>query len=198
MKQTLALALLAAFTAPVAAQQTFHANPEASTVEWVGKKVTGQHNGELRVQQGTITWGEEGLSGAHVVMDMASITVLDLKPEGAAKLEGHLRSTDFFNTAEFGTATFSATRVQPKSGAAAGAPNYTVTGNLTIKGITKPVTFDVLASKEQTGVRASGTLVFDRTHYDIKYRSGQFFDALGDRMIEDEVALTFNLTATEQ
>lgn len=194
MIKTMTIGLALAFTASATAQQTFQANTTASKVEWIGKKVTGQHNGDLRVQSGTVAWGENGLAAAEVVMDMNSITVLDLKPEGAAKLEGHLRSTDFFNTAEFGTAKFNTTSVVRKD-APAGQPNYTVTGDLTIKGITKPVTFDVLASKEPTGVRATGTLVFDRTHYDIKYRSGQFFDALGDRMIEDEVVLTFHMVA---
>src|SRR5690606_3314158 len=177
MIKTMTIGLALAFTASATAQQTFHANPAASKVEWVGKKVTGQHNGDLRLQSGMLEWGENGLAAAKVVMDMSSITVLDLKPEGAAKLEGHLKSTDFFNTAEFGTAEFRTTSVVRKY-VEAGKPNFTVTGDLTIKGITKPVTFDVLASMEQTGVRASGTLVFDRTHYDIKYRSGQFFDAL--------------------
>ncbi len=193
MIKLLSLALLLAGTGAAMAQSTYTVDPVATKLVWTGKKITGQHHGSIGIRSGTIGWGENGLSHADVTIDMTSITNADMEGEYAAKLEGHLKSPDFFNTAEFNTANFKATRVEAIPGVETGKPNYSVTGDLTIKGITHPVTFDALAWKEKKGVRAAGTIIFDRTLYDIKYRSGQFFDALGDKMIDDMVELTFDL-----
>lgn len=195
MIKALSIALSLAFATASIAQTTHTVDTGAAKLIWTGKKVTGQHHGNIQVQSGTIGWSANGLAEAEMVMDMTSITNLDLKPESAENLVGHLKSKDFFNTVEFNTASFKTTGVEKKNGVEAGMPNYTVTGELTIKGITNPVTFDVLAWQESTGVRAAGTIVFDRTLYDIKFRSGQFFDALGDKMIDDLVELTFDLKA---
>ena len=193
MIKTLSLALLLAGTGAAMAQSTFTIDPTATKLVWTGKKVTGEHHGSIGVQSGTIGWGENGLTNADVTIDMTTITNADMDKEYAAKLEGHLKSPDFFNTAEFKTANFKTTRVEAIHGVENGKPNYSVTGDLTIKGITHPVTFDALAWQEQKGIRTAGTIIFDRTHYDIKFRSGQFFDSLGDKMIDDMVELTFDL-----
>ncbi len=190
---TVALSLLCGVTSM--AQSTFQVDAKASKMVWTGRKLTGQHQGNVKVAMGAVSWGQEGLAGAEVTMDMTSISVVDMDPEYSPRLENHLKSEDFFNTEKFPAATFKTTRVELIAGAEAGKPNYNVTGELTIKGITKPVTFPVLAWKDKKGVRAAGTMVFDRTLFDIKFRSGQFFDALGDKMIEDMVDLTFDLQA---
>lgn len=195
MIKALSIALSLIFASGVIAQTTHTVDTESAKLVWTGKKVTGQHHGNIRVQSGTIGWSANGLAKAEVIMDMTSITNLDLNPESAEKLVGHLKSKDFFNAAEFATASFKSSEVLKKDGVEAGKPNYTVTGDLTIKGITNPVSFDVLAWKESSGIRASGTIVFDRTLYDIKFRSGQFFDSLGDKMIDDSVELSFDLKA---
>ncbi|HMN06651.1 MAG TPA: YceI family protein [Flavobacteriales bacterium] len=178
-----------------AAQNTYTVDPAATKVGWVGKKVTGEHNGSIQVKGGSLQWGTNGLQGGEVVVDMSTIKDLDMDEDGASRLEAHLNSKDFFNTSEFKTATFKITRVEKLTPSSSGQPNYTVAGDLTIKGITKPVTFQVEAWQVRGGVRAKGTLSFDRTLYGIKFRSGQFFDALGDRMIYDMIDLSFDLMA---
>lgn len=175
------------------AQSTFTVDAAATKLIWTGKKITGQHHGSIAVRSGLIGWGEGGLTQAEITVDMTSITDLDMESEYAGQLEDQLKSSDFFNTSEFKTAVFKTTQVQAITGAEPGKPNYTVTGDLTIKNITHPVTFAVLAWKEKKGVRAAGTINFDRTLYDIKYRSGRFFNTLGDKMIDDMVQLTFDL-----
>lgn len=194
MIKILAIALFASTAAPVLAQATFTVHPTDARILWKGKQVTGEHSGTVQLHSGSITWGDQGLIDAEIQMDMTTITDTDMERQWAADLEGHLRSPDFFNTAAFKTATFKATKVMPIDSAEVGKPNYRVTGDLTIKGITHPVTFDVLAWKNKKIVRAAGTLRFDRTLYDIKYRSGQFFSSLGDRMIDDTVELTFDIS----
>ncbi|MBZ0207931.1 MAG: YceI family protein [Flavobacteriales bacterium] len=194
MIKAVTITLSLAFATGTLAQSTTYAvDPATTKLVWTGKKVTGQHHGNINVDSGSVHWGESGLTKAEVIIDMTSITNLDMNPESASKLIGHLKSTDFFNTETYKTATFKTSTVDKKTGVEAGMPNYTVAGDLTIKGVTKPVRFDVLAWKEAGIVRAAGTIVFDRTLYDIKYRSGQFFDALGDKMINDMVELTFDL-----
>ena len=116
---------------------------------------------------------------------MTSLIVTDLKAgQGKEKLEGHLKADDFFGTDKFETATLVFKKVSVKS------PNvYTVNGDLTIKGITKPVSFD-LATTANT---ASANVKIDRTKYDIKYNSGNFFENLGDKVISDNFDLTVAL-----
>jgi len=194
MKKTLALALFVLTAAHGIAQTSYTVDPAAAKMLWKGKKITGQHSGTIHVKSGTINWNEQGLADATVDMDMTTIAVTGMSPESAAELEGDLRSSAFFNTEAFKTATFKTTTISPIAGAEAGKPNYNVTGDLTIKGITHPVTFAVLAWKDGNAVRAAGTLLFDRTWFDIKFRSGKFYDGLGDKMIEDMVELTFDVT----
>ena len=189
-----ALLIALVFAEPLAAQATYSVDPKVSKVEWTGRKVTGQHNGSIQVKAGSLKWGMDGLTHGEVVIDMTSITNQDLDPEEASMLVGHLKSKDFFDVGTYKEASFVSTAVE-KITAEAGKANYRLTGNLTIKGITKPVVFTVLARQAERGVRATGTMSFNRTLYGIKYRSGSFFDALGDRMIEDMIELSFDLHA---
>ena len=118
-------------------------------------------------------------------MDMNSIAVTDLKAgQGKEKLEGHLKADDFFGTDKFATATLVFKKIVTK------AKNlYTVTGDLTIKGITNPVTFD-LATTANT---ATTNVKIDRTKYDIKYNSASIFSSIGDKAINDDFNLAVAL-----
>ena len=115
---------------------------------------------------------------------MSSIIVTDLQGGSKAKLEGHLKADDFFGVEKHKTAKLVFTNISGK-----GKGLYTVTADLTIKGITKPITFDITVK----GNTASTTLKVDRTKYDIKYGSGSFFSDLGDKTINDEFELKVNL-----
>lgn len=176
-------------------QTAYRVDPAATTVTWTGRKVIGQHTGHIKVESGSVQWGRDGMAGAEITIDMTSITVLDMDPESTAELTSHLKSRDFFNVWQYPRSTFRGSRVEKIAGAAAGAPNYAVTGDLSIKGISRPVSFPVLAVQDKLGIHAKGTLVFDRTQYGIKYRSGSFFDALGDKVIDDKVQIDFDLWA---
>lgn len=191
--KSFALLFTLQITATVLAQGTYKLDTGASTLIWTGKKLVGQHHGSVDASSGKITWGRDGLAEAQVTMDMTSISNTDLDPEYGKRLVRHLKSDDFFDVNRYKTASFKSTSVEKIPGAEAGKPNYAITGDLTIKGITAPVTFNVLAWKDEKTVRAAGTMRFDRTLYDVRYRSGKFFESLGDNMIEDMVELTFDL-----
>lgn len=193
--RTLLLTLALGLGALVMAQRNVTIDPAASKVTWTGKKMTGEHTGGITIKNGTLTWDTQGLQGANVTIDMTTITCTDLEGGAATKLVNHLKSPDFFNVEAHPTATFTSTKVEFIDGAAPGRPNYRVTGNLTIKGITHPITFDVRALFDGQRVIASANLTFDRSKYDVRFGSASFFESIGDKAISDDVQLTFDITA---
>lgn len=195
MKQILLSVLGFLLCSMGSAQDHLKVDPSSTQMLWSGTKVTGSHTGGLTVQEGNVVANAGTLVSADVVIDMTSITCTDLQGGGAERLVGHLKSADFFSTEQHPTAAFKTTKVEPVPDARPGHPNHTITGDLTIKGITHPVTFPCIVWREGKVLRAAASLTFDRTKYDIKYRSGHFFPEIGDKMIHDEVLLTFDLKA---
>lgn len=157
---------------------------EKSTVTWKAYKVTGSHTGTVGLSSGALVFDNETLSGGEFVVDMTSLVCTDLEGEYKGKLEGHLKSDDFFSVANHPTAKIVFTSVE-----ANGKNSYQVTGDLTIKGITKPVTFDLSVY----GSKATASLKVDRAEYDVRYGSGSFFENLGDKTIYDEFDLVVDL-----
>lgn len=183
--KSIALALVVALGTITASAQDKKINTAKSEIEWVGKKVTGEHSGTIDFKDGVLKFKNNKLTGGSFTVNMNSIEVTDLKAgEGKEKLEGHLKAADFFGTDKHGTSTLVFTSVKPKSGNV-----YTVTADLTIKGITKPVTFDLTVNKNS----ATTSFKVDRTKYGIEYKSGSIFDGLGDNVIYDDFELTVNL-----
>ena len=175
-------------TAAVAANPVEEVTKEVktaeSTVTWKGYKVTGSHTGTINLQSGSLSFDNDKLTGGEFVVDMTSLISTDLEGEYKGKLEGHLKSDDFFGVESHPTSKLVFTNVT-----ATGKNSYEVTGDLTIKGITKAVTFDVSIY----GSKATATMKVDRSEYDVRYGSGSFFDNLGDKTIYDEFDLVVDL-----
>lgn len=172
---------------------TLKVNPSKSELTWVGKKVTGEHTGKIALKEGVMTLDGSKFTGGKLVADLTTITCTDLTDKSYNdKLIGHLKSDDFFSVEKHPTATFVITKATAKS-----AGVYDVTGDLTIKGITKPVTLPVTVTSTAAGAVASGKLVVDRSKYDIKYNSKSFFEGLGDKMIHDDFSIDFKLVAAK-
>lgn len=182
--KTIAIALFVAFGTTVATAQTKKVNVEKSTIKWVGKKVTGEHSGTVNLKEGNLIFKGNKLAGGNFTVDMTSMTATDLSGDYKGKLDGHLKSEDFFGTEKNPTSTLVFKKIAAKANGV-----YTVTGDLTIKGITNPITFD-LAVKGNT---ATTDLKIDRTKYGIKYNSKSFFDSIGDKAIYDDFELSVNL-----
>jgi polyisoprenoid-binding protein YceI len=175
--------------------QSYDVLPAESRLMWTGARVASEHTGALSIKSGTIEMNGRDLGASDITVDMTSIMCTDITNPGSnAKLVGHLKSADFFDVENHPVATFRTTSVEGLP-ANSGQPNYRVTGDLTIKGITHPNTFDVLVRTNGEVVSAAANLEFDRSKYDVRYGSGSFFDGLGDRMIKDMVQLTFDLRA---
>ncbi len=168
---------------------TYNVDAPKSTFKWNAKKVVGEHSGTVAYQAGNITINANKLAGADITIDMASIDCTDLSGEYHDKLVGHLKADDFFATEKFNTAKIKIKSASEIKGAATGSNNYNVVADLTIKGITKEISFPAFVVINPTQVIANAELDIDRTAFEIKYGSASFFEGLGDRAI----ANTFNV-----
>lgn len=157
---------------------------DASKVVWKGYKVTGSHEGTIDIQSGNLVFEGDKLTGGEFVIDMTTINTTDLDGGAKGKLEGHLKSDDFFGVESHPTATLVFTNVT-----SSGKNAYDVTGDLTIKGKTNPIDFTISIY----GNKATASLKVDRTKYDVKYGSTSFFDGLKDKAIYDEFDLVSDL-----
>jgi len=194
----LAFVSLSAFTiinAPI--DTVYKVDTNKSDVKWVGKKVLYQHNGKIKIASGDLTVKGKVVTGGIITMDMTSISDEDLtEKDKNDKLIGHLKSQDFFNVEKYPTAKFEIGKMTPNT-KAVGKNNYTVTGKLTIKGITKDIAFPATVVIDGNKLTANADFKLDRTLWDIKYNSGKFYDSLGDKMIKDDFDITFEIAATK-
>lgn len=182
---------------------TMAINTDNSLLEWVGTKPTGQHHGTVMIKSGELFLNDGKIEGGSFVMDMTSIKNEDLEdPEWNAKLVGHLNSSDFFNTSEFPVGKFEIAEVknfegEVKEGEA--KPTHTITGNLTIKDITRSVTFNAFVEMNENGFKAhTAQFAIDRAEWDIRYKSKKFFDNLKDDFVSDEIGILIRIEGGTQ
>ena len=185
-KLLIATIALTSIAAPAATTKV-DIDPATSKLVYLAKKVTGEHTGEVKLSSGHLNFDKDTLKDGEFEIDMTSISNSDIADKDYHKqfLE-HMISDDFFSVKNFKTAKFVVKTAKKEK-----ENNYKITGDLTIKGITAPVSFDAIATKE----KASAKIMFDRTKYGIKYKSGKFVPNLGDKLINDEVQLDVLLTA---
>ena len=169
---------------------TYKLDATKSTFKWTGKKVTGSHWGYIKFTDGQLTTDGNNIVGGTFVVDMNSMDCQDTKGEYGTKLLGHLKSDDFFSTEKFPTSTLTIKKVTLKSG-----NNYDVVADFAIKGITNEVTFPAVITKDAANLTATAAFKINRTKYDIKYRSGNFFENLGDKAISDDFEVEVNIAA---
>ena len=186
IKNLALVAFVAIFTLSFTAiaQEKKDIKTENSKLVWKGYKVTGSHEGTIDIQSGFLTFEDDKLTGGNFTINMTTLASTDLEGEYKGKLEGHLKSDDFFGVATHKTATLEFTEVE-----ASGKNSYNVTGDLTIKGETNPVNFTISIY----GNKATANLKVDRTQYGVKYGSASFFDDLKDKAIYDEFDLVADL-----
>lgn len=171
-------------------EKYFTIDTKESVVVWAGSSVKGKHDGYAYISKGELMIENGQLVSGTVEIDMN-------KTEGPGhdkdyNLINHLKGPDFFDVKKFPFSTIAITKTEVKSGA-----DINVTGNLTIKGITREVVFPARLYVKDSIAKASGKLVIDRTLWDIKYNSGKFFDNLKDQAISDSVEFNIVLAATQ-
>jgi polyisoprenoid-binding protein YceI len=188
----LALAPALAFAAPtkVAVDTT------ASSVKWTGSKslVDSKHNGTVKLSPSSfLMMNKDKITGGEIVVDMTTIENEDQKDPGyKAKLEGHLKSEDFFNVEKYKEAKFVVKKTTPNKDG-----SLLVDGDLTIRDVTAPAAITVKTAKDGKAWVATGTMKFDRSKFNVKYGSKAFFPDLvkkgKDKVIADEIDLDFTV-----
>lgn len=185
-----------AVTTP-ATGKTYAVDLAQSHITWIGTKPVGKHNGTFSLKDGSLTATDNNISGGQFTIDMTSIKAIDQDEEGNTKLANHLSSDDFFDVQKHPTATFQITSVTPGVNFANDADSnlhkdatHTITGNLTMKGITKSITFPARLSINPTSLTADANFNIDRTQWGLVYGNDK---GLGDKMIHPTVNLGIQL-----
>lgn len=177
----------------------YAASTSESTIEWIGTKPVGQHHGTFKIQDGTLILNGGNVEGGSFVIDIKSLTPDDQNDEYNTKLQGHLLSADFFDAENHPTGTFEITTVtegvENGEGLVMKDATHMVTGNLTLKGITKSITFPAKITVNEDNVIADANFNIDRTQWEMVYGNDQ---SLGDKFIRPEVNLQLHLVANEQ
>ncbi|MDP6921455.1 MAG: YceI family protein [Lutibacter sp.] len=186
----LALALISlSFVKAPLTNADYILDPAESNIHWQGHKPTGSHQGTVSFVSGSLEMDGAALIGGQFTADMTSIKDAD----GSQRLEGHLKSEDFFGVSEFPMATFEISTCQQTGSKAV------ITGTFTIKGIQKAVTFPAtVLVKEDSVILASETFQINRTDFNITYKSTSFFDNLKDKFINDDFDLQVNILARKK
>ncbi|MBC7758335.1 MAG: YceI family protein [Phormidesmis sp. FL-bin-119] len=178
------MAVFMSFDKPVK-DVTYTVDIERSTIDWTAKKIGGGHTGTIKITSGNLVHNGKSLTKGMFLINMSSIT------SDNAKVTTHLKSDDFFAAEKNPNSKFDILSVTP-----AGADRVNITGNLTIKGISQPISFPATVKTQKNIVVAvANNIRVDRTKYDIKFRSKTFFLEIGDKAIDDEFELNINLVA---
>jgi len=155
---------------------------KSSKVEWAGSKVTGKHEGGFKTFTGNVSLVDQKPESGSVNVDIDAASLYT----DNEKLEGHLRSADFFDVAKFPKATFASTSV--KAGGEKGA-THTVTGNLTLHGVTKSVTFPATIKTSAGAVEADAEFAINRKDFGLVYAGKP------DDLIRDDVVIKLTIRA---
>lgn len=178
---------------PIETNATYETNVSESSVVWTATKVvSGGHTGTVKISQGSLEIDGSELKGGSFEIDMTTIANTDIEGEWRAKLEGHLKSDDFFAVETYKTATLKITNVESTS-----KGKYDVTADLTVKGKTAAVTFPAEVNVKGGKATATAKITVDRTKYDVRYGSPSFFDDLGDKAISNEFTLDVKVVASK-
>ena len=173
------------------AQERYTVNTVISSLEWIGKKVTGQHQGVIDLKKGSYLFENGLITSGELIINMQSIKITDIEDkEQNDKLKNHLVSSDFFSVEKHPTAQLTIVKSQKID-----ETRLKVTADLTIKEITKRIEFEVTLLIEGKKMVAIGEVDIDRTQFDIRYGSGSFIDNLGDKAIKDLFTIKFKVAA---
>jgi len=158
-------------------------------INWMGQKVTGKHMGTINISEGQLMVANNTITGGNFTIDMNSINCTDLdEKSGKTKLEGHLKSPDFFDVAKYPTAKFEITKVVTVKN----NPNIThnIFGNLTLKDVTKNIAFNTkLVVSDGKLISTVPNFKIDRTVFNVEYNSGKLTGIAKDKIILDEIQL---------
>lgn len=186
MIKSILLSATILFSAFAADETQYTVNPKTSNVHWLGKKTTGQHEGDVSIKSGNVSFnGTDPVSG-DFVLDMKTITCTDIKnADDNQSLVDHLKNEDFFNVAQFPEASLKIIKFEKTET----ANTYNVTADLTIKGVKNQISFPAVV----TPAKATATITIDRTKWNISYKSKSILGSVADKFIYDDVQFSISL-----
>jgi len=176
----------------------YNADAEKSAINWTGAKVGGEHKGDIKLKSGEVAVKDGTIQNGTFVIDFTTINVTDLEGDKKAYLEAHLKGTNqddsvdhFFNVGQYPEGKFEIASVTSVDTVT------TVTGNLTVKGITKSISFPAAVTVNDSIVTIeTTTFPINRTDFNINYGSkSKFTDLAADKVINDEIIIQLNVTA---
>jgi polyisoprenoid-binding protein YceI len=170
----------------------FKADPGASSIGWKGARLAYFHYGSVAMKEGMIAVDNAKPVAGKFVMDLSTISSEDQKDPGdKAKLEGHLKSADFFDVEKYPEATFEISKIEPVVD-----NNYMISGNLSMKGVSKEITFPGKITISDAGVEAEAEFSVDRTEWGVNFDSGNVFkDVVADKIISDNISFRVKIAA---
>jgi polyisoprenoid-binding protein YceI len=172
----------------------FNIQQSGSIVNWTGKKVLGLHTGSIDVAEGYVNVSKGNVTDGEIQIDMTTIVITDIEDKKTKKdFHDHLLTDDFFSVDKFKRAT-----LQITGSKSTGNNKQEISGKLTIKDITHPITFEATTEIFTDSLHSLGEMIIDRTLYNIRYGSGKFIDNLGDKLIYDDFVLQFKLIGQRQ
>ena len=186
-------------TAPAGAA-TYKADVAQTKVEFVGTKATGKHHGTIGIKEGSLSAENNMIKGGSFVIDLNTLKTDDQDSTGNAKLTGHLMSPDFFDVAKFGTATFDITGVTEGVDTTVSKDivmkdaTHTVTGNLSLKGVSKSISFPAKISVSDATITGDANFNIDRSQWGLSYGTDK---SLRDKFINPIVNITLHLVANK-
>lgn len=161
-----------------------------SSIKWTGRELsTKSHYGSLQMKNGSLTVNTDGTINGIIKIDMTTIDCEDLQGRSKASLERHLRSDDFFSVESHPIATLT---FKSEGGIEAGN-KLAFNGDLEIKGISHPISFESELKSVDPKVSALVDMTFDRSKYNVRFRSGTFFQNLGDKLIYDDIEISVDI-----
>ena len=174
---------------PAIQAQTYKARPDKTVILWHGKKIGGEHTGTIMLKSAELNMQQNRLVGGTIIVDMTTIADTDIENDRMRKrLEDHLRSDDFFSVEKYPEAIFEITGSEVKNGG-----SINITGNVTIKGITRSLEFVTDLTSSEEAITFTGHIDIDRTLFDVRYGSTKFFENIADRAINDIFSLDYEL-----
>ncbi len=183
---------------------TYAVLTDADEINWRGYKTYSedQHVGVIQVSEGNFKVEDGNLVGGEFTIDMTSISGTDVEGEWKQKLDGHLKSADFFHVDSFPTATFVITAVAPYEAVNDSVEaTHNITGNLDMHGITKSITFPAQVSIDDNNVSFNASnVVIDRSQWEVRFRSTsftEFVDIAKENVIDNSIELGINLQASK-
>lgn len=180
--------------------QTFTVDTATSRIRFTGHGVGKNHPGTFRLSSGNVAIANNQITGGNFFINIQSMEIEQQEEMFQNKLKPHLLSGDFFDAGKFGTAKFEITGVTPyqandRDTSIVEGANFNISGNFTLKGTTKNITFPARIDLDGNALKAKGNFDIDRRQWQMAYGNDK---TLGDKFISETVNIELDLVARKQ